>query len=699
MNLKKSIDSVIMTLDQSFGSLRLIQEKAPISIAGIDLATGTAKSLETLKDAGVKTCLIVLEKLPRQELRQLKQFLPMIDSIIPYSKNLSNTLETSLKQKAVAKTRILFVAADRFMRGKAAKMRCACAPHPAIASLMIKGQTILFIRATGERENFERIPEFIPYFRENTDTGAWCVLAAVSHDALTEMTKRNLCIEVLPLDLATEDPFFIQLNKIDDYNAGKVGKLKLLLVEGSRLLVALGPTQSSDALDFRGAHGYLHILMPSPELLHTVPDSNDTMQSIRLALGRWPQDKFKATKIPYDILIPEIFPTICPSSGVSFQADVDCFTGVSDIDSSGPIISRHIQHPDNSRAVEALLKELNSIGYCAYTHSFCHEGLILKNVIADLPGTGFYRLDPDFLELLRKIFLKYPFPLPPDPWIEKVIQVVGKKWFKEWRLDSLNPVKLRKWLEAIFCLKPWFPWWRKLCLPPGPRSKIVIVGSHFDSTATSTPGYNPLTDAAPGADDNASGIVTTLNIARYMWNFRGTLPHTVRFCFFNAEEHGLVGSKAYAAFMKSVNAPIKAVVCADMLGYNSDENLIFEIHAGYTDVSIRDLSVPIAEAIAAWSSCLGALAPAQIYKGTNAYGGTDRDLYDGAINRSDHAAFHQQGYPAVVVSEDFFANMPLEPGADPNPSYHTQNDTVIDSCYSADITCALAFAVKELAGG
>jgi hypothetical protein len=51
------------------------------------------------------------------------------------------------------------------------------------------------------------------------------------------------------------------------------------------------------------------------------------------------------------------------------------------------------------------------------------------------------------------------------------------------------------------------------------------------------------------------------------------------------------------------------------------------------------------------------------------------------------------------VSEDFFVNLPAEPGADPNPNYHRNTDTLIDSSYASDITCAVAYAVKELAGG
>ena len=132
-------------------------------------------------------------------------------------------------------------------------------------------------------------------------------------------------------------------------------------------------------------------------------------------------------------------------------------------------------------------------------------------------------------------------------------------------LDRTDGRRLRARLEEIFQLRAWHPWWRKACLVRGVGAGVVIVGCHLDSSAGNTPGYDPLTDPAPGADDDASGIAAVLAVARHMRAYSGKLPHTVRFCFFNAEEQGLVGSKAYASAMKTAVAPIRAVVCADML--------------------------------------------------------------------------------------------------------------------------------------
>jgi Peptidase family M28 len=699
MKKNKPVESAVMFLDQGFGTLRLARERQPVTLAGIDLAPGTSDALTQIKAAGARTILILPEPLPREALQALKQYLPEIDRVIAYEKDIARTLDACAKKLSIELLQSVFVAADRVARGAAARRVSFAAPHPAIAALAVRGRSLHFVRATGDREHFERISEVIPYFAEYSENGRWSLLAVMSREAIAEAISRRFRVESLPLDLPTEDPLFVQFDDIDARAAEELSKQKTLLAEGARTLVALGPRQANDSLPIHGPHGHFQFLMPSPELLGPAPAQSSGFRTARLALGRLPLDKIEVAKPPLDIDILDLILSPCPSTAASFQADVDRYSGVSDLGGSGPIASRHIQHPDNSRVVQALIDELNSIGYCAYTHTFTHAGLTLRNVIADLPGRGFFRLDPDILERVREIFLKHPLPDPPDPWVKAVTRLVGGKWFEGQNFGGLSPLRMRAALEAIFELRPWFPWWFKLCPLAGPGAEIVIVGCHLDSTAARTVGYNPATDPAPGTDDDATGIASTLALARYLWGFRGRLPHTVRFCFFNTEEQGLVGSKAYAAMLKAAGAPIKAVVCADMIGYNSDAERIFEVHAGFTDAAVRDLSVPIADKIASWAACLGALAPAQIYKGTSSASGADRNLYDGAINRSDHGAFHQQGYPAVVVSEDFFVNLAAEPGADPNPNYHEGDDTVIDSAYASDITCAIAFAVKELAGG
>lgn len=696
MKRKQGVKSVIMALDESFGSLRLVPEKKGFTAAGIDISPSASEALARLEEAGVPVALAVPEAPTEQLSKDVGRSLPALKGVIA-RRNLSE-LFSAAADSFSAPSETLFVSSDRALRKQAIEHGYAAAPHPALAPLMAQGHSMLFARATGGREHFDRLNQVVPYFWEHNQDDSWSMLALMSGEAIAEAIGRRLKVEVLPLDASTEDPLFIQLDAPDQAAVKELSKLKVLLADERRVLVALDATAQNDAINLHGSHGHFLFLRPSPEIMRPAPYSGDEAREELFSVGRFPLEKVKVTRAIADIALR--FPTLlrrCPVSAADFQATADRYSGAADLDASGPIVSRHVQHPDNARVVQALLDELNAMGYCAYTHSFTYLGMTLNNVIADLPGAGIFRINPDILEKLRKIFIKHPWPDPPEPWTKEVRNLLGTAWLEEQGLKSASPILLRRELEAIFELKPWRPWWLKLCPLAGLGAKIVIVGCHLDSTAARSSGYDPATDPAPGQDDDASGLTATLAIARHLKGLRRRLRHTVRFCFFNAEEQGLVGSQAYAAMLKAANAPVKATVCMDMIGYNSDPARIFEVHAGYTDPAVRDISVPVADCVAAHAASLGALAPAQIYKGTNGSNGADRNIYDGAINRSDHAAFHQQGYPAVVVSEDFFANLSTEPGADSNPNYHDDDDTVIDPDFAADITCAVAMAVKELA--
>jgi hypothetical protein len=64
-------------------------------------------------------------------------------------------------------------------------------------------------------------------------------------------------------------------------------------------------------------------------------------------------------------------------------------------------------------------------------------------------------------------------------------------------------------------------------------NRHIIIGGHFDAV----PG-------SPGADDNASGTVSTMEMARVMRNIETELTYI--FIAFDAEEQGLHGSRNYA---------------------------------------------------------------------------------------------------------------------------------------------------------
>lgn len=67
-----------------------------------------------------------------------------------------------------------------------------------------------------------------------------------------------------------------------------------------------------------------------------------------------------------------------------------------------------------------------------------------------------------------------------------------------------------------------------------PGDEIVLVGAHYDTDANS-----------PGVDDNGSGVVSMLEIARILSPYMGKLSRTVFLVAFDLEEKGILGSLAF----------------------------------------------------------------------------------------------------------------------------------------------------------
>jgi bacterial leucyl aminopeptidase len=218
--------------------------------------------------------------------------------------------------------------------------------------------------------------------------------------------------------------------------------------------------------------------------------------------------------------------------------------------------------------------------------------------------------------------------------------------------------------------------------------EIVLITAHLDSTAKSTEGYDPKKDDAPGVDDDGSGTAAVVAAARAIRRLSaGKRPkRTIRFVLFNAEEHGLVGSKAYAGNEAALETPIVGAYQMDMIGYNKEPPRTYEIHAGIQKFpDVEDRSFTLAERIGRLAEHVSPNLPApQIYLSKDP---------DPAEERSDHASFQLVGYPACVISEDFFAGPdPGSPQSEANPNYHKKGDTFVDPEYAADIARAVAAA-------
>jgi len=228
-------------------------------------------------------------------------------------------------------------------------------------------------------------------------------------------------------------------------------------------------------------------------------------------------------------------------------------------------------------------------------------------------------------------------------------------------------------------------------LPGESGEEAVLVTAHLDSTGQGADGHTPERDPAPGADDDASGIAAVLAIAELFTQLAAeqTFKRSVRFVLFNAEEQGLVGSKAYAREVATSGESIAAVYQMDMIGHHKSSPPAarsFEVHVGFpASPGVEAGSLALAERLARLVEQVSpGLSPPQIYT-------SEHD--DPAAGRSDHASFQERGYAACVASEDFFAGpLPNSPEAQPNPNYHTPGDVAVNIEYAADIARAVAAA-------
>ncbi|EAA28271.1 hypothetical protein GE21DRAFT_6081 [Neurospora crassa] len=111
----------------------------------------------------------------------------------------------------------------------------------------------------------------------------------------------------------------------------------------------------------------------------------------------------------------------------------------------------------------------------------------------------------------------------------------------------------------------------------GDHNNVLIVGGHSDSVA-----------AGPGINDDGSGVIGILTVAKALAKFQ--VKNAVRFGFWSAEEFGLLGSEYY---VKSLNgsktelAKIRAYLNFDMI---ASPNYIYGIYDG--DGSAFNLTGP-----------------------------------------------------------------------------------------------------------
>jgi len=99
---------------------------------------------------------------------------------------------------------------------------------------------------------------------------------------------------------------------------------------------------------------------------------------------------------------------------------------------------------------------------------------------------------------------------------------------------------------------------------PKLKSEFVVFGAHYDHIGIEK---NPTTNDSiyNGANDDASGVTTVAELVNYFGKTKKN-KRSILFCFFSAEEAGLLGSQSLAAKLKKQDFNLYAMLNFEMVG-------------------------------------------------------------------------------------------------------------------------------------
>lgn len=271
----------------------------------------------------------------------------------------------------------------------------------------------------------------------------------------------------------------------------------------------------------------------------------------------------------------------------------------------------------------------------------------------DIAETVYYQASE---ELFREV-IKDLTSFGPRPYHSPTNEIA-----KDWLVSKLNnvsdnklEVEVRPYTDSIVARLP----------GALDNSICFMVGGHYDTV-----------EEAPGANDDGTGVATTIELARILSQY--TWPLDIYFCLWNAEEVGLIGSTHIAGQFFSDEIDILCYYNIDMLlvqdvSVPGDERVHLYYTADYGTVT-RDTHHTIYQDSQFW---------AELVHTMNFNYGTPiikpmPHLVTTAWQYSDHYPFFSAGYKSAM----FF----FESGFEIDTAYHTAEDVWDNPTYDYSLT-------------
>ena len=202
---------------------------------------------------------------------------------------------------------------------------------------------------------------------------------------------------------------------------------------------------------------------------------------------------------------------------------------------------------------------------------------------------------------------------------------------------------------------------------PALANELIVIGAHYDHIGQGEAvGDDTI---ANGANDNATGTVTVMQLARYFAQRRGN-KRPLMFALFSAEEKGLLGSRHLAARMNKEGKVPYLVLNFEMTGVPMTDKPYTTYLTGYDRSNLAEMM--------------------NGYSGTNLVGYLPTAKAYNLFMRSDNFPFFQEfGIPAHTFSTFDFTNF---------DHYHKVGDeaSIIDAEHMSGLINAFSKPIELL---
>jgi len=169
---------------------------------------------------------------------------------------------------------------------------------------------------------------------------------------------------------------------------------------------------------------------------------------------------------------------------------------------------------------------------------------------------------------------------------------------------------------------------------PELKDEYILIGAHYDHIGIIDPENGD--NIANGANDNASGTISVLELARYFGTHK-TNKRSLIFALFSAEEKGLLGSKHLAKKLKEEDLNLYTMLNFEMTGVPMNQKDYTVYITGYEMSNLAEVSNTYAK-----EKLVGFLPTAKEF---------------GLFQRSDNYPFYQEfGVPSHTFCSFDFTN-------------------------------------------